>query len=228
MRARSLRPPRPPRLEGRPGPGTETSPTRGAARERAILAAVIELLGEAGYEAMTMDAVAARAHASKTTIYRRWPGKPQLVRAAVDGYVAGRVLAAADTGTLRGDLLAVLHALRAHLTGEFLAMMSGLMHAMRGDRELAEALWSHLAAPPPAAEQIMARAAARGEVRPDACAELSARAHEVIEAHVLRRVLTGAELDEAFAVHVVDDLLLPVLRSGDEALASARADHPAT
>jgi AcrR family transcriptional regulator len=38
---------------------------------------------------MTMDAVAARAHASKTTIYRRWPGKPELVKAAVDGYVAG-------------------------------------------------------------------------------------------------------------------------------------------
>ena len=54
-----------------------------------ILAAVIELLGELGYEGMTMDAVAARAHASKTTIYTRWPGKPQLVRAAVDGYAAG-------------------------------------------------------------------------------------------------------------------------------------------
>jgi AcrR family transcriptional regulator len=43
--------------------------SRGVPRERAILAAVIGLLGEAGYEAMTMDAVAARAHASKTTIY---------------------------------------------------------------------------------------------------------------------------------------------------------------
>ena len=38
-------------------------------RERAILSAVIGLLAESGYEAMTMDAVAARAHASKTTIY---------------------------------------------------------------------------------------------------------------------------------------------------------------
>jgi AcrR family transcriptional regulator len=59
------------------------------ARERAILSVVIGLLGEAGYEAMTIDAVAARAHASKTTIYRRWAGKAELVRAAVDAHISG-------------------------------------------------------------------------------------------------------------------------------------------
>src|SRR5689334_2156876 len=113
---------------------------RGEVRELAILAAVIELLGELGYAGMTMDAVAARAHASKTTIYRRWPGKPQLVLAAVDGYAAERLTAGADTGSLRGDLLAVLQAMAGHLTSEFLSMMSGLMHAMRADPELAAAL----------------------------------------------------------------------------------------
>src|ERR1700729_389630 len=90
--------------------------TRGKPRERAILSAVISLLGETGYEAMTMDAVAARAHASKTTIYRRWPGKSELVRAAVDAYIAARVLptpnqGGEDRGSLRGDLLAVLNAM---------------------------------------------------------------------------------------------------------------------
>src|ERR1700729_2117030 len=95
--------------------------TRGKPRERAILSAVIELLGQVGYEAMTMDAVAARAHASKTTIYRRWPGKPELVRAAVDVRVAGRLLGAPDTGSLRGDLLSVMRATRRHLTPEFMA-----------------------------------------------------------------------------------------------------------
>ncbi|TVZ06808.1 TetR/AcrR family transcriptional regulator [Trebonia kvetii] len=97
---------------------------RGEVRERAIRAAVIELLGELGYAGMTMDAVAARAHASKTTIHRRWPGKPQLVLAAVDGYAAERLTAGTDTGSLRGDLLAVLQAMAGHLTSEFLAMMS--------------------------------------------------------------------------------------------------------
>ena len=45
---------------------------RGAARERAILGAVIDVISDVGYEALTMDAVAARAGASKATIYRRW------------------------------------------------------------------------------------------------------------------------------------------------------------
>ena len=98
---------------------------------------MVALLGKAGYEAMTMDAVAARAHASKTTIYRRWPGKPALVRAAVGAFVAGRVLAGPDAGTLRGDLLAVMRSMRGHLTPEFTDMMGGLVHAMRSDPELA-------------------------------------------------------------------------------------------
>src|SRR6185437_10952004 len=97
-----------------------THMARGEAREQAILSAVISLLGELGYEAMTMDAVAARAHASKTTIYKRWPGKAQLVRAAVDRYVAGRLTAGADTGSLRGDLMAVMQAMAGHLTPEFM------------------------------------------------------------------------------------------------------------
>jgi len=41
--------------------------------------------------------------------------------------------------------MAVMRAMRSHLTDDFLAMMSGLIHAMRGDRELADVLWSHLA-----------------------------------------------------------------------------------
>jgi AcrR family transcriptional regulator len=186
---------------------------RGAARERAILSAVIELLGERGYEAMTMDAVAARAHASKTTIYKRWPGKPELVRAAVDVYVAGRLPGSADTGSLRGDLMAVMRAMRGHLTEEFLAMMSGLTHAMRDDRELADVLRSHLASDHAIAVPIIRRAAGRGELPSDAEAELASLAHEVIEAQVFRQMAIGGSLDEEFSRHVVDDLVIPVLTS---------------
>jgi AcrR family transcriptional regulator len=137
---------------------------RGEVREKAILAAVMELLGEVGYERMTTDAVAARAHASKTTMYKRWPGKPELVRAAVDSYVVGRLAAVADTGSLRGDLMALMEALRGHLTSEFLAMMAGLVNAMREDPALAAALWSHLAVGHAAALPIISRAAGRGEL----------------------------------------------------------------
>ena len=184
--------------------------SRGLPRERAILCAVIGLLGEAGYEAMTMDAVAARAHASKTTIYRRWPGKPELVRAAVDAYIAGRVLRSADTGSLRGDLLSVLQEMRGHLTPEFLGMMSGLIHAMRADAELAASLRSAFEEESVSAE-LVARAVGRGELPAVDAARLARLVHEVVEAQVFRQMAAGGELDQPFARHVVDDIVLPLL-----------------
>ena len=48
-------------------------------RDAAICDATLALLAEVGYDRMSMDAVAARAKASKATIYRRWPGKQELV-----------------------------------------------------------------------------------------------------------------------------------------------------
>jgi AcrR family transcriptional regulator len=184
---------------------------RGEAREQAILAAVVELLGEAGYEAMTMDAVAARAHASKTTIYRRWPGKPELVRAAVDAYVAGRLPVSVDTGSLRGDLMAVMRAMGGHLTDEFLAMMSGLVHAMRTDPELAGVLRSHLADDYSAALPIIRRAAGRGEVPSGSDETLARIAHELIEAQLFRQMAIGGSFSEELSRHVVDDLVRPAL-----------------
>jgi AcrR family transcriptional regulator len=181
------------------------------------LSAVAELLGELGYEALTMDAVAARARASKATIYKRWRGKPELVRAAVDAVIASRVPATTDTGGLRGDLMAVMRALEGHLTTDFLAMMSGLVHAMRQDPALAEALRAHLMDDAPAARLIIGRAVARGELRGGAEAELAALAHEVIEAHLFRQIAVGGSLGQAFAAHVVDDLLIPVLTRGSQA-----------
>jgi AcrR family transcriptional regulator len=185
-------------------------PARGEARGQAILSAVIALLGETGYEAMTMDAVAARAHASKSTIYRRWPGKPELVRAAVDAHVAGRVLSAPDSGSLRGDLLAAMRSMRSLLTPEFMAMMSGLVHAMRADRELAASL-RPLVDEDSVSEQIIGRAVARGELPAPAAGPLAHLAHEVIEAQIFRQMMTGAALDDTFARHVVDDIVLPLL-----------------
>jgi AcrR family transcriptional regulator len=192
---------------------------RGRSREQAILAAVVGLLGESGYEAMTMDAVAARAHASKATIYRRWPAKPELVRAAVTAFIARRVLnspdavtdaGGTDAGTLRGDLLAVMRAIRGHLTPEFMDMMSGLVHAMKSDPELAGELRA-LVSQDLVAEQVIDRAVARGELPADAAGKLAPLVHEVIEAQVFRQMMTGSELDDAFARHAVDDIVLPLL-----------------
>jgi AcrR family transcriptional regulator len=69
-----------------------------------LLAVTLQLLQEHGYDRLTVDAVAAKARASKATVYRRWPSKAELVLAA---FIEGTRLVAVppNTGTLRGDLL---------------------------------------------------------------------------------------------------------------------------
>ena len=78
-------------------------------REFAICDAALALLAEVGYDRMSMDAVAARARASKATIYRRWPGKRELVLEAVRTRVAD-IVEPPDTGSLSGDIIATLRA----------------------------------------------------------------------------------------------------------------------
>ncbi|MDQ6784544.1 MAG: TetR/AcrR family transcriptional regulator [Actinomycetota bacterium] len=83
----------------------DATPVRGRPRDEradvAIAAALLALLEEAGYAAVTMGAVAARAGVSKATLYRRHGSKAELVFATV---IHGRTLETPDTGTLRGDL----------------------------------------------------------------------------------------------------------------------------
>ena len=73
-------------------------------RETELLAVTLQLLQEHGYDRLTVDAVAAKARASKATVYRRWPSKAELVLAA---FIEGirQIAVPPETGTLRGDLL---------------------------------------------------------------------------------------------------------------------------
>src|SRR5512147_2749500 len=72
-------------------------------REQEILDAALEVLGEVGYDRLTMDAVAQRAKASKATLYRRWSSKARLVVEAL-ARTKG-VPEIPDTGDLRTDLV---------------------------------------------------------------------------------------------------------------------------
>src|ERR1700710_916480 len=104
---------------------------RGVARESAICAAALELLAEVGYDRMSMDAVASRAKASKATIYRRWPGKRELVVHAIRCRGPQHV-EPPDTGSLRGDILATLRLAHEGIASEDLALLAGVLRAMRG------------------------------------------------------------------------------------------------
>ena len=182
---------------------------RGAERERAILAAALSIVGEVGYDATTTDAVARRAGASKATIYRRWPNKAALVRAALDTLDAEDASSVPDTGALRTDLLAVLDHLREKASTPYVALLTELALAARRDPELAEALREHVEdeSLSPFAEAL-ARAVVRGELPPDVDGGL---VHDVAEALILRQIQVGAPLDAEFALRVVDGVLLPLL-----------------
>ena len=82
---------------------------RGAELEDALLQAAWDEVFEHGYAALTIDAVAKRAGTSRPVIYRRWPSKAELVHAAVLRTMRHEQLAPPDTGSLRGDLVEVLH-----------------------------------------------------------------------------------------------------------------------
>jgi AcrR family transcriptional regulator len=184
--------------------------TRGEVREEAILRATLELLAEAGYDQLTIDGVAARAHCSKATIYRRWQGKAELVITAVRRHSPPPPQQAPGTGSLREDLLAALEAMRSSLAGQDTALLLGLMTAMRHDRELAAVVREQvLDTKREVFGAAVTRAVARGELPAGADHTLLA---EISSAMLLSRLLvTGEPLDAAFAEQLVDEVLLPLL-----------------
>jgi len=182
---------------------------RGKPREEAILNATIGLLGELGYDAITMDAVAARAHASKATMYRRWRNKAELVKAALDALDARDNSLIPDTGALRSDLVAVMHAARAKATAPYMAMILDLVVAARRDPALAASLRAHTENDELSPFRVvLERAMARKALPAGAPTEL---VHDVAEAMVSRQLQTGSPFDDTFILRVVDDVLLPLL-----------------
>src|SRR6476659_10872447 len=95
-------------------------------RECELLAVTLELLQEHGYDRLTLDAVATTAHASKATLYRRWPTKAQLVMAA---FVEGtrQVAVDPDTGTLRAARLRLGDELSADVSTQARTIRAGLV-----------------------------------------------------------------------------------------------------
>ena len=61
------------------GPARAPGRPRSEQAERAILAAALELMSEHSVASVSIEAIAARAGVAKTTVYRRWPGKDELL-----------------------------------------------------------------------------------------------------------------------------------------------------
>jgi AcrR family transcriptional regulator len=177
-------------------------------REGAILRATYDLLAEAGYQGLRVDAVAARAQASKATLYRHWPTKAGLVVDAVK-FCKAAAEDLPDTGSLRGDLVAWFTDWAEHMSGDEGPILAGLFVALHTEPELAAELRAMRDSKAPHAEALCSRACARGELSPGYDAGLI---DEIVPAQMfMRRFALGEPLDSEFIDHLVDDIILPLL-----------------
>jgi AcrR family transcriptional regulator len=142
---------------------------RGAGRPRAgddqqILEICRALVEKHGYGRLSFDQVAAAAGVAKTTVYRRWPTKTALVAAAVAPLYTN-TLEVPDTGSVRGDLLALLHRGRDMMVGRSGRILQMLVREADQHPELNQPLQEELHRRRRIYHQVLTRALARGELR---------------------------------------------------------------
>jgi len=190
-----------------------------ATRDDALRDVTLELLAEIGYDRLTIDSVAARAHSSKATIYRRWPGKAELVVDALSCLNGAPSLP--DTGSLRGDLEAIGQG-SASADSQFDAqLMMGLITALARDAELRQVFRERLIDPRAAIlTRVFEQAMARGEVDRGRNLELMVSLYPAL---MLQHVLKFGEIPDAhFVQQVIDDVIMPLATAPSAPPARAR------
>lgn len=174
---------------------------------KAILDAAAELLLEHGLSAVSMDAVAERAGVSKATIYRWWPTKEALALDALFAEWAAAVPDPRDTGSLRGDLLALLRPwVRLVRSRPYARVIAALITQARTDPVFDAEYQRRFVQPRrDQARKIFHRAVERGEIPTDTRAEM---AMDMIYGPLYHRLLHGhAPLNDRFVADVVDTAL---------------------
>ncbi|MFE4049097.1 TetR/AcrR family transcriptional regulator [Streptomyces sp. YIM B13518] len=179
-------------------------------REAELYGAVLDLLREVGYDALTMDAVAARTRSSKATLYRQWGGKAELVVRAMRSQKPGG-LAGIDTGSLRGDLHAIAGREDDCAMERNAALMRALAMAVHMNDDLCQA-FKELLVEPEMEEfrRMIRRAVDRGEIRPDNPA-LDYLVHMLVGAFATRTLIDDLPPTRAFLTSYIDAVVLPAL-----------------
>ncbi|WP_328456577.1 TetR/AcrR family transcriptional regulator [Amycolatopsis sp. NBC_00438] len=190
----------------------DAQPARGrprdTGRDLAILDATLRLLVEVGYDQLSIESVAAEAGVGKPTVYRRYAGKAALVAAAVE-HRAGSVPPATGTRDLRQALLQTVGWLAEQIAEQEVGLLGALFAGMRSDPDLA-AHMRRILRRDEAAMTEQPFGGARGEHLVPGAAGLFA---EIVPALIVHRlVVVGEPSDRSFVEHIVDDVLLPLLR----------------
>jgi AcrR family transcriptional regulator len=182
-------------------------------RDAQILEAAIDILADAGFDGMTMDMVAARAKAGKATVYRRWSSKAELVQDALTWMNRNHLELdrLPDTGTLRGDLLALLKEQSIEEGEHKLRVIAGLGSFLQHP-EFSEAgktvifeSWDTLN------RELMYRAVGRGEFPAHADIEMACQV--IISMASFRGLIQRKPFDKRFYTALIDGILLPALKN---------------
>jgi AcrR family transcriptional regulator len=138
---------------------------RSARIQVAVFAATLEMLQEQGYEALSFNGIAERAGINKTSLYRRWETKEQLVLAAIESQVT-RDFPLPNTGSLRSDLIHLVRYLAAFLqsaVGSSILQMALTARKSPLIGNFPRDYWQHRY---PYLRPLFDRAIARGELSP--------------------------------------------------------------
>jgi AcrR family transcriptional regulator len=162
---------------------------RSLASEEAIISATSRLLRERGFSGLTLSRVAARARASKSTIYRRWPTKEHLIVAAFNSWP---MLVPHDSGDVLEDLMD-LHAqsMRNLRRGGLRGVMPKLIAARAEEPALAEVLDPLVERRYDPVRVILRRAVERGQLPRSTDIELAV--HMIMDITASRLYFTGSD-----------------------------------
>jgi AcrR family transcriptional regulator len=181
---------------------------RGEVLERAIFEATLAELDEVGYLNLSMERVAQRARTGNASLYRRWPSRAELVLEAIRYVVPDRE-DLPDTGTVRGDLLALLRTAAARQAGPTGEVIRGVIAESFGNERVRAARARLASYRNQQVLEILRRAAARGEVRPGALTpQIAGVGPALLMSHFL---LHGAPIPDWVLTGIVDQVVLVLI-----------------
>jgi AcrR family transcriptional regulator len=183
-----------------------------ASRDTDILDAALDVLAEVGYDGMTIDMVAARAKAGKATLYRRWPSKTELVLDAVACMKNSSIDYSnlPDTGSLRGDLVAMIKPLSITDSQKKLKVMAGLVSLLARNPELADVANQVIMAPRIELNRFfLHRAIERGEIPADTDVDLVSMISPSMVTY--RTLVMQSPVDREFLLRLINSVVLPAV-----------------
>ena len=180
-----------------PSPTAPTTPMdpRTERTRQVVIAATGELLAEAGFGNITIEAIAERSGVARSTIYRNWPDRADLLVEAWDEMCQRPE--PSDTGSVAGDLHHIgTEMARGLTTSAWGRAVPSMVGAVGADDDLRRAMQRVGSQRRAVVAAALRRGIARGEV--DAAADVDALAEHFAARFFYRHLMSGAPLDDAF------------------------------